>query len=448
MTSPVTIESNAFLIAFEHLDADAPIHSLRREALDQFANLGFPTLKDEEWRYTNMKPITQGEFDLARGDAAHLSKRDIAEYTFTQTPCHQIVFVNGRYAPHLSEIGEPSGGARVESLAAVIEGDFSALRSHLARYTEPNREVFTALNTAFIEDGVFVHLPREVRLDKPVHMIFLTTPEDVPVMTHPRILIVAEANSRATIIETCAAIGGDSGGADGAYFTNTVTEMVVGENAHIDHYRLGLESEQALHVSSLNVRQAASSNVTCHNFTFGGRLVRNNINAALEGEGIHTTFNGLNIGRDRQHVDNYLRIDHLKPNCNSWEYYKTILDDRARGVFMGRIYVAPDAQKTDAKQTSANMLLSDDANVTTMPQLEIFADDVKCTHGATTGQLEESQLFYLQARGIDKVAARSLLIYAFANEMIEEVKIEELRRILENLLLDRLPQGHLLRGGL
>ena len=442
MTTSATIDSDTFQAAFEALDAQSPLHGLRGKGYERFCDLGFPTRRDEEWRYTNIKPITTTTFKPASGGAGSLTKESIAAYTLSDTSCHQMVFVNGRFAAELSDIGELQSGVRLENIATISESSYDTFASHLGSCAEIEREVFTALNTAFIEDGLFLLVPRDVDLEKPVHVIFITTLGSAAVVTHPRILIVAEENSRATIIETYGSDG------DGVCLTNPVTEIIVGENAIIDHYKIEQECEEAYHISSLNVRQHRSSNVTSHNYSFGGRLVRNNLNCALDGEGCEATFNGLTIGHGRQHVDNYLRIDHNKPNCNSWEYYKTVLDDQSRGVFCGRIYVAPDAQKTDAKQTSMNLLLSEEASITTMPQLDIFADDVKCTHGATIGQIEESQLFYLQSRGIDKVAAKTLLIYAFANETIAEIKIEELRNRLERVLLDRLPRGELLQGGL
>lgn len=445
MITSATIDSNTFQAVFETLDSQSPLHALRSEGYERFCDLGFPTRRDEEWRYTNIKPITNTTFKPASGGAGSITKESIAAYTLNDTPCHQMVFVNGRFAGELSDIGELKSGVRLESIAAISESSCDMFASHLGSCAEIEREVFTALNTAFIEDGMFLLVPRGVDLEKPVHVIFITTTGTTPVVTHPRILIVAEENSRATIIETYASSTGGGGG--GVCLTNPVTEIIAGENAIIDHYKIEQECEEAYHFSSLNVRQQRSSNVTSHNYSIGGRLVRNNVNCSLDDEGCEATFNGLTIGHGRQHVDNYLRIDHNKPNCNSWEYYKTILDDQSRGVFCGRIYVAPDAQKTDAKQTSMNLLLSEEASITTMPQLDIFADDVKCTHGATIGQIEESQLFYLQSRGIDKVAAKTLLIYAFANETIAEIKIEELRARLERVLLDRLPQGELLQGG-
>ncbi len=442
MTTTMLTPLDTYASAFESLDPAWPLHDVRSAAFERFNALGFPTVKDEAWRYTNPKPITDRIFALAPPASDRISADAIAAYTLVETPCHQLVFVNGRFAPSLSSVGDLPDGVIIEPLVATAVRDANGLRASLDRHTELDREAFTALNSAMIEDGAFVHLPRNARLEHPVHLVFLTESGDAAVMTHPRVLVVAEAFSEATIIETYAPDEGPE------HFTNTVTEIVVGENATLDHYKIVRENERALHVSSLNVTQATNSNVTSHNYSFGGALVRNHVNAALDGEGIHSTFNGLVMGHGEQHVDNALRIDHLKPNCNSWEYYKTILDDRSRGVFSGRIYVAEDAQKTDAKQTSMNLLLSEDADVTAKPQLEIFADDVKCTHGATIGQIEESQLFYLQSRGIDPVTARSMLIFAFANETISEIKVPEVRQGMERLLMQRLPQGECLGGGM
>jgi Fe-S cluster assembly protein SufD len=430
-------------VSFDRLDASAPLHAMRRTAFERFQALGFPTLRDEEWRYTSVKPIATTTFghpgDTPTGAAA-VTESDLHAHLLHETDCHRLVFVNGRFRADLSAPGAVPAGVRLLTLADAIAGDFDAVEPWLGRVAEPSGEPFTALNTAFIEDGVALLLPARTVLETPVHLHFVSTPggEGPAAVTHPRILVVAEEGSQATVVESYSTVG------TGTAFTNTITEIVAGERAVVDHYRVQREDDAALHVSGLWTHQAGNSDVTSHCFTGGGGLVRNDIHAVLDGEHANATFNGLFLTHGTQHVDNHLHVRHMEPNCNSWEFYKGILDDRSRGVFSGRIYVAQDAQKTDAKQTSMNLLLSADAKVTAKPQLEIFADDVKCTHGATIGQLEEDQLFYLRARGIPLAAARSLLIRAFANETISEIRIDELRRLLQHELLGRLPHGDLL----
>ncbi|MHC5022381.1 MAG: Fe-S cluster assembly protein SufD, partial [Planctomycetota bacterium] len=414
-TQTAPTSADCFAAAFDRLDARAPVHALRREALDRFQARGLPTRREEDWKYTDVRAIAGTPYVSAA--EATIAEGQIAPYRLDRSDADQLVFINGRFAPEWSSVGSLPDGARVGSLAEALATDFARIEPHLGQIVHADDHPFTALNTALLGDGLLVRLPADTALPRPVHVLYMTVPGAAPTMSHPRNLIVAGAGSRATIIETYASAG------DGAYLTTAVTEVLAESSAAIDHYKVELESEQASHVGSLHVRQEASSTVTSHNFSVGGALIRNDLYAALDAEGCHSTYNGLSLTRGDQHVDNHLWIDHLKPNCNSWEFYKSILDDRSSGVFSGRIYVAPDAQKTDAKQTSMNLLLTNDAHADTKPQLEIFADDVKCTHGATIGQLHDDHLFYLQARGIGLDAARSLLIYAFGNEVISEVQV-------------------------
>ena len=290
-----------------------------------------------------------------------------------------------------------------------------------------------------MEDGAYVHIPKGVYLEQPIHLVFVSTADAGPVVSHPRNLIVAETGSQATIIESYLGLG------DGVYFTNAVTEIVVGENAVIDHYKVGREAQQAYHVGTTQIYQDRSSNASSHAVTIGGAIVRNDINTLLDGEGAQCTLNGLYLVSGRQHVDNHLRVEHAKPHCDSREFFKGVLDGHGKAVFTGRIIVRKDAQKTDAKQTNMNLLLSKHAQVDTKPQLEIFADDVKCTHGATIGQIDENAMFYLRSRGLSEPAARSLLVFAFASEAIDRIRPQLLRAQLRQMLFDRLPEGHRLQ---
>ncbi len=438
-------EQDMYVLQFERLEKRlaggdrAWLSPIRKAAIARFAELGFPTTRQEEWRYTNVAPIAHTDFEPAGADGPELSIHKISAFTFDDDNCSRLVFVNGRWAPQLSSIRPMPGGVKVCSLATALDADTRLVEPYLARHAGYQDQPFTALNTAFVEDGAFVHLPKGSVVDEPIHLLFVSTTTDHPVVTHPRILIVADAGSQATIVETYAGIG------TGTYFTNAVTELVANPNAIIDHYKIEREVETAFHIGTLQVHQFRDSNVSSHVVSLGGALTRNDINAVLDGEGCDCTLNGLYMLRGTQHVDNHLRVEHVKPHCDSREFFKGVLDDRSRGIFTGRIVVHKDAQKTDAKQTNMNLLLSEEALADSKPQLEIFADDVKCTHGATIGQVDADAIFYLRSRGISEEAARSLLVYAFAGESLARVRVAPLRKRLEELIFARLPQGQLLR---
>ncbi|MHC4416605.1 MAG: Fe-S cluster assembly protein SufD [Planctomycetota bacterium] len=419
----------------------SPLLPVRESALDRFQALGFPTPRHEEWRFTNTAPIAGTPFRLAGRDGAAVAARHLEDALFGQADWPRLVFVNGHYAPQWSAPGGAPEAVKLVSLGQALEETPQAVQAHLAKYAKYDDHAFTALNTAFMADGAYVHVPQGVRLETPIHLLFLSTgqADADPTVSYPRNLIVADAGSEATIIESYVGRG------DGIYFTNAVTEIVAGENAVIDHYKLERETERAYHVGATQLHQARHANVTSHTVSIGGALVRNNISTVLDGEGGHCTLNGLYLAAGRQHVDNHLRVEHVKPHCDSREFFKGILEGRSKAVFTGRIVVHPDAQKTDAKQTNMNLLLSEGAKVDTKPQLEIFADDVKCTHGATIGQLEQDAIFYLRSRGISEEAARGVLVYAFAGESIDKIRPEPLRAQLRETLFDRLPQGELLR---
>jgi Fe-S cluster assembly protein SufD len=318
----------------------------------------------------------------------------------------------------------------VASLAKALTAHRELVEPYLGHHARPENSAFTALNTAFLHDGAFVYVPQGKVVEQPIYLVFLTTPSSDPTMTHPRNLIVAGPTSQVTLVESYA------GATDAVYLTNAVTEVIAGESAVIDHYKLQEESLESFHVSTLQLYQEQASNFSSHAVTFGGSLVRNDVNALLDAEGCECTLNGLYMGRDEQLIDNHTRIDHAKPHCASHELYKGILDKKAKGVFNGKIYVHQDAQKTDAKQTNQTLLLSDDATINTKPQLEIFADDVKCTHGATVGQLDAEAIYYLRTRGIGLREARRILTFAFANDIVGRIKIEALRERLERRLLE------------
>lgn len=390
--------------------------ALREDAFAQFAETGFPSTNVEDWRFTNVAPIAKTEFELGHSQEQDLAavRQQIEAYRIPDV-AGRLVFVNGHFTPEFSSpAGLPDGV--FANLAGQLEKDPPSLEPHLAKYLNIKRDPFCALNTAFLEDGAFIQLRRGTVLRAPIHLLFVSVAGQIPLVNHPRNLIVAEDGSELTVIEEFVSLGNTP------VFCNAATELVAGEGAIVSHYRIERENSATFQVSTSRVQQHKSSNVATHSVLLGGALVRNNVHPVLAGEGGECLINGLFLGRDREHLDNYMLVEHKSPHCESRQFYHGILDDHAHGVFHGRIIVHKDAQKTDAKQTNRNLLLSDDAQIDTKPQLEIFADDVKCTHGATIGQIEENALFYLRSRGIDELSARRLLLEAFASECLDRMK--------------------------
>ena len=406
----------------------------RREAISRFAEMGFPTPRHEEWKYTNVAPIAQIPFRPAARGRNGIQSETLGRLPFGSLTANRLVFLNGRYSRELSDLRLVSDGLRVESLAAALGKDPSALEPYLARYARYQEHSFVALNTAFIEDGAFVSIPSGKIVEEPIHLFFVSTAAGEATVSHPRNLILVGNDSQVTIVESYAGLN------HGVTWTNAVTEIVVGESAVVEHYKLQWEQEETFHTATLQVHESRSSNFTSHSVALGGSLVRNEVNVVLDGEGGECTLNGLYLATGRQHVDNHTRIDHVKPHCTSRELYKGVLEGKARGVFNGKIYVHKAAQKTDARQTNKNLLLSADASVDTKPQLEIYNNDVKCTHGSTIGQLDEDALFYLRARGIGLDAARSLLTYGFISDIVGRVKLASIRDQLESFVTTRLEQ--------
>jgi Fe-S cluster assembly protein SufD len=404
------------------------LRALRQRGFQRFCEVGFPTPRDEDWRFTNVSQIAETPFRISRA-AARVTARDFEPWRMENPAC-ELVFVNGRFASELSSRNGLPEGLRAASLAAQITENSKSVEAHLGAYLNTERDAFCALNTAFAEDGAYVDIRRGTVLDRPVHLLFVSTGNGAPTMTNPRNLIVAGEESQASIVEDYVSLDGNLA------FCNTATELVVRDNATISHYMIERENIQALNVSTLRIQQGRNANVASHSLLVGGALVRNNVHPVLAGEGGECLINGLFIGDGRQHLDNYMLVEHAKPHCGSRQFYNGILDGHAHGVFHGRIIVHKDAQKTDAKQTNRNLLLSDDAQIDSKPQLEIYADDVKCTHGATIGQIEEDALFYLRSRGLDEASARKLLLLAFASECLDRMKEEPVRRYVETLIND------------
>ena len=435
-----------FVSEFEAFQRELPagepgsVRALRRMAIERFATVGFPTLRQEEWRQMNVAPIARTAFQLASGPEPAVQLGPLEPVTAGAAA--RLVFVNGRLSTRLSFLEDLPPGVVVASLADVLERAPEGIQQQvlpwLGQHAKIDSNPFVALNTAFLHDGAVVIVPKGVVLERPVHVVFLSSPlPGTPIVTFPRNLFVFGENSQASIVETYAG--------EGAYFTCPVTELISGPAAAVDHYKLQRESPEAFHMATFHVQGERGSVPSSHSISIGGGLVRNDVVAVLDGEGIDCILNGLYLAEGRQVIDNHMRVEHAKPHCASHELYKGILDGKARAVFNGLIHVHPGAQKTDAKQSNRNLLLSADAIANSNPQLEIFADDVKCTHGSTVGQLDEDAVFYLRSRGIGEEAARSLLTYAFASDIVERIKVESLRRDLEEFLFHRLPQGEVVR---
>jgi len=410
------------------------LRGLREDAFARFCAVGFPTTKDEDWRFTNIAPLSRTPFRLPRESAIPFTVSELVAWRM-EGAVARMVFVDGGFAPELSTWGALPEGVTVNSLHKQIAHGPQAVAERLGHYLDIERDPFCALNTAFAEDGAYVHVSRGVIVEQPIHLLFISTSSGVPTMTHPRNLIVVEDESQAAIVEEYGSFGTEI-----PAFSNAVTELVVGGNATVAHTMIEREHLQSYNFSTLRIEQARNANVSSHSLLLGSGLVRNNVHPVLAGDGGECLINGLFIGSGRQHLDNYMLVEHASPHCASRQFYNGILDDHAHGVFHGRIIVHKDAQKTDAKQTNRNLLLNDDAQIDTKPQLEIYADDVKCTHGATIGQIDESALFYIRSRGIGEVEARQLLLEAFAGECLDRIIPHAVREYAASVVAQRLLQ--------
>ena len=433
--------ANAFPQAISRLQAKPNGHhpgwlkELRRSAFQWVSQQGFPSAKDEAWKYTRVAPILEVPFEPAEpGTSRRLSAAAIDQLA-GDFGGPRLVFVNGYFAAELSSLKKLPNGVQVKSLASVLAEEGEALEPILSRPFREQPHAFTALNAALAEDGAFIRIPANTTIEEPIHLVFISDTGATPHVSHPRSLVMAGAGSRATIIETHAGILGD------VYLSNAVTEVVLDEGATVEHYKLQNETETAFHVALLSVRQGRGSRFSTHSVALGSSIARHEVKVALEAPGAEVVLNGLYMPRGEQHLDNPTTIEHAAPQCTSRELYKGVVDGHGRGVFDGRIVVRPGAMKTDASQTNKNLLLSESAQVDTRPRLEIFADDVKCAHGAAVGQLDQDAVFYLRSRGIPEDAARGLLTYAFANEMLGLIRVEPLRLHVERLVAWRLGTG-------
>jgi len=413
------------------------LRQLRRASFARFQEQGFPTTHDEDWRFTSVAAVANTAFRLPRAGEGYLSAAQLQQWQWKGAGA-RLVFVNGRYAAGLSSAEPLPTGVVAGSLAEALEAPEASagmLAQHLGRWADERRDSFCALNTAFAEDGAFLYIPRGKVVEAPISLLFITAPDGQPAMSHPRNLIVVEEQGQLAIVEEYLSLEGDADAGDGLRaFCNAVTELAAGAQSVVSHCRIERSQLGVCNLSTLRLEQARGASVASHALLLGGALVRNNVHAVLAGEGGDCLINGLFLGRGVEHVDNFMLVEHASPHCASRQFYNGLLDDRARGVYHGRIVVHRDAQKTDAKQTNRNLLLSDDAQIDTKPQLEIHADDVKCTHGATIGQLDEEALFYMRSRGIAEAAARRLLLLAFAGESLERIREAPVREHASRLV--------------
>lgn len=416
------------------------MRQLRDEGMARFEQGGFPTTRMEAWKYTRLTELEKQPYLFHAKDSPALGETLLQGLPQVALPAYSLLFVDGIFVKETSDLGAMPEGVKILSLAAAMEQGEEPLHELLASRQNADA-AFTALNDAFMSDGAYVYLPAGVSLDRPIHLQFVTTVEQGTAI-YPRNLVVMEDESHACLIETH--IGLDmAGGMSDVHGT-----VRLGSNARLDHYKLQLEPPGTLHIASLEVEQADTSRFESHLLALGSRLMRNEIHVDLVGEGAECLLNGLFLTQERQHFDLHTRIDHRVPHCTSREYYRGIADKRGRGVFDGKVLVRLNAQKSDALMQTHNLLLSPHAEIDAKPQLEIYADDVKCAHGATVGQLDEQALFYLRARGMSEGMARNLVIYAFASEIIERFELHELRRLGRELLLGRLPEGDQMSDGL
>jgi len=433
--------ANAFFEGLLRLEPKRNVHppvwlkGLRRSAFQWVSEEGFPTAKDEAWKYTRVAPILEIPFQPAEPDTSRRLSSGAIDQLAGDLGGARLVFVNGYFVASLSSLKSLPKGVKVKSLASVLVEEGESLEPLLSHPFREQPHAFTALNAAFAEDGAFVQIPANTAIEEPIHLVFLSYTGATPLVSHPRSLVLAGAWSRATVVETYAGILGD------VYLTNAVTEVVLDEGAAVEHYKVQNEQQTAFHLALLDVRQGRGSRFKAHSVALGASIARHEVKVKLQAEGAEITLNGLYMPRNEQHLDNPTTIAHDAPHCTSRELYKGVVDGHGRGVFDGRIVVRQGAIKTDASQTNRNLLLSESAQADTRPRLEIFADDVKCAHGATVGQLNEDAVFYLCSRGIPHKVARGMLTYAFVSEMLELIGVEPLRSYVEKRVASRLPSG-------
>jgi len=411
---------------------------VRHSAMHQFQELGFPTRREENWKYTDVRKLLKHNFRF-NNRLPELSPDRINGLRFNDPSCHELVFINGIFSPQHSNISEPDEHIIISDLGSALAERGELIDEHITRYSGTDSTGFKALNTAFLQQGSLIAIPDNAIVTKPVHLLHLGTQQELPFTSQTRNLVVLGDNATATIIESF--IGLD----DAVYFTNTVSEIRLNPGSRLVHYRIQQESNNSFHLGHTSIQQENDSHYASHVISMGAELSRTDLNCRLQAPGAEVILNGLYMVDGNQHTDHHILIDHLVPATTSTQNYRGILDNKGRAVFNGKVVVHKGADKTDAQQSNANLLLSDDAEIDTKPELEIYADDVKCSHGATVGQLDQQMLFYLRSRAIDEKTARSLLTFAFADEVIREIGIKAIRDRLEHLVVGQLPDSDLIR---
>jgi Fe-S cluster assembly protein SufD len=418
-------------VAFENeMDMNSDIHEIRMKSLEKFEKLGFPSKKLEEWKYTSLNTVLKNDYSLFPNKEVSVDLADVKKYFIHDIDSYKVVFIDGKYNSFLSETTHDTIDVCLMSAALtkpkykiVIENYFNKIAK---------QDNLTSLNTAFAKEGSYINIPKNVEVQKPIQIINLTTGSEIATMMQPRNLIVLEENAHVQIIERHQSLNSN------AVLSNVVTEVFVARNATVDYYKIQNDNLNASLVDNTFIEQKTNSEVSVHTFSFGGNITRNNLNFYQRGEHINSILKGITIIEDKQLVDHHTLVHHIGPNCESHQDYKGIYDERSTGVFNGKVLVAKEAQKTNAYQQNNNILVSDKANVNAKPQLEIFADDVKCSHGCTIGQLDDEALFYMQQRGIPKKEGKALLMYAFANTVLESVKIPEVKSRITKLIAQKL----------
>lgn len=439
----VISDTDPRLQLFEQLETGQPdwLMQVRRSGLARFSENGFPALNDEDWRFTNVSAIKELPFKPVFDLTADLpSEADLAKFHFAKATETLLVFVDGQFAPTLSKLPTAQTGVLITNFKDALTKVPELIEEKLAKLSTVDANGFTGLNTAYMQDGVFIHVAAKQEVEVPVQALFVSTGNETGATTHLRNLIIADQSSQLTYLENFVSLKPE------AVFTSVVNEFYVADNANIEHIKFQDQDETSFHMGGMYSDIGRDARFRSHSFDLGSKLSRNNIRARLSGPGLEAVLNGLYLTRNQQVSDHHMVVEHAAPNCDSHEYFNGILDDESRGVFHGRIYVHRVAQKTDAKQTNKNLLLSDNARANTKPQLEIYADDVKCTHGATIGQMDEKAIFYLRARGLPLEVARRMLMHAFAGEITERVQHKTIREELDQIVWDRLEENPHIAG--
>jgi len=413
--------------------ASLPVHAIRQKAIEAFEALGVPGPKHEEYKYTNIGKTLEKAFDFSKtATASDFSSSDLDQYLIPNLDANQLVFVNGHFNAGLSNIQSPKDQLIIKDLNTAFKEDQALIEAYFSKEANIDKDAFIALNTAFSYDGAFIHVPKNTKVDKPIALYFINDAKSGQTFNNPRNLFLIDQSAEVTFLEDFNTVG------DKESLTNIVTEIVVKENAIVDYYKVQNNKDTAYHIGTTQVYQERSSQFSAYTFTLQGAMIRNNMNIVVDGEGCLSNMYGLYLLNGNTHVDNHTEIDHKLPHCESNELYKGILDDKSHGVFNGKVFVRQEAQKTNAFQSNKNILLSNESIMNSKPQLEIWADDVKCSHGCTTGQLDEDGMFYLRTRGLSKESARALMLYAFAMDVLSTVKLEPLKEALQTLISERL----------